>query len=403
MMNNYQATKRDLIRDKAASLFSNKGFQNTTISEIAKATNISEAGIYEHFKNKEDLLFSIPEKNFSDLMKSLESHLLGVKGPENQLRKFIWHHLSFLQERIEFTRLFILELWCNRRFYKNERSAPLEDYYNFFRKIVKDGIVAEVYREDFDLMIFQAMFFGTINHFVLPRLMLNKTFSLLSLGEPLEQLLFNAIRNKSNKEMSLWGKWEKKEIILQAAMDEFSANGYSQTTISQIASRAGITDPTLYEYFNSKEELLMSIPEEALKKFTFDLRENMRTINSPENHLKLFLWNQVKSCDNYPSYYKLLLGELRCNSKFYKSKAHEFIREYSKELLGILKSGVKSGYFIDNISISLIRDMYFGTTDQVLLDSMLNSDRWSLSEKIPAIYDLFINAIRKEKDLAYVP
>ncbi len=48
------------ILGTAAKVFSEKGFNEATISEIAKRSKISEASIYEYFATKERLLFAIP-------------------------------------------------------------------------------------------------------------------------------------------------------------------------------------------------------------------------------------------------------------------------------------------------------------------------------------------------------
>ncbi|MGB9846881.1 MAG: TetR/AcrR family transcriptional regulator C-terminal domain-containing protein, partial [Desulfotomaculales bacterium] len=100
----------------------------------------------------------------------------------------------------------------------------------------------------------------------------------------------------------------------------------------------------------------MGIPERAVEKFLGDLKSKMANMHSPENIFRLFLWNQVRSYDNYPDYYKVLLGEIRCNPRFYKSKAYEVIRQYSRELMNILRSGVEAGVFRGDLDLGLVRD-----------------------------------------------
>lgn len=55
------------------------------------------------------------------------------------------------------------------------------------------------------------------------------------------------------------GKEIKKQKILEAAYQLFSENGYKKTKIVDIAAAAGIGKGTVYEYFDSKETLLISI------------------------------------------------------------------------------------------------------------------------------------------------
>jgi len=52
---------------------------------------------------------------------------------------------------------------------------------------------------------------------------------------------------------------EKKTLIMDVALEHFASEGYHNSTISHIARHAGISKGLLYNYFESKEELLMEI------------------------------------------------------------------------------------------------------------------------------------------------
>jgi len=49
--------------------------------------------------------------------------------------------------------------------------------------------------------------------------------------------------------------------ILNAAREVIGENGYDQSSVDQIAKRAGLSRSTVYEYFSSKEELLFAVFE----------------------------------------------------------------------------------------------------------------------------------------------
>jgi AcrR family transcriptional regulator len=69
-------------------------------------------------------------------------------------------------------------------------------------------------------------------------------------------------------------KAERPQEILEAAFHEFSRNGYAQTTLDQIAERAGVTKGTIYVYFESKEHLFFTMVRD-LTKVKFDAIEDM--------------------------------------------------------------------------------------------------------------------------------
>lgn len=57
---------------------------------------------------------------------------------------------------------------------------------------------------------------------------------------------------------------ETVRVILRAAAQVFSARGYAATTTNHIAARAGVSIGSLYEYFPSKDALLVALLEDHL-------------------------------------------------------------------------------------------------------------------------------------------
>jgi AcrR family transcriptional regulator len=59
--------------------------------------------------------------------------------------------------------------------------------------------------------------------------------------------------------------------ILQRALELFSEKGYDATSVREICEAAGITKPTLYHFYGSKEGVYRAIVEGALERFQTDL------------------------------------------------------------------------------------------------------------------------------------
>ncbi len=53
--------------------------------------------------------------------------------------------------------------------------------------------------------------------------------------------------------------FDKKEAILQAANDVFMTTGFEKSTVQEIAQKAGVGKGTIYEYFESKEDLFVQM------------------------------------------------------------------------------------------------------------------------------------------------
>lgn len=51
----------------------------------------------------------------------------------------------------------------------------------------------------------------------------------------------------------------RRNLIIDAAIEVISEDGFQRTTIKQIASKAGIADGTIYNYFKNKDDILLGI------------------------------------------------------------------------------------------------------------------------------------------------
>ena len=53
-------------------------------------------------------------------------------------------------------------------------------------------------------------------------------------------------------------KEQRREVIAQAALELFISNGFGATTLEQIANQAGVSAPTVVNYFGGKQEILLA-------------------------------------------------------------------------------------------------------------------------------------------------
>lgn len=384
---------KDRILLVAEGFFQSQGYTTTTISQIAKASQITEATIYNHFTNKEDLLFAIAEKNLTRFCDSLEKHLLGIEGAYTRLTKVIWHHLMYMEDNSDSARLFILYIMSNIRFYKSKRIEPTKRYLSIIRNILKEGIDEGIFRKDLNIYVFQFVITGTINNIILSQTVRNRPVELLPFADALVKNLNKILVTDPDEETKQLGK--RKRILL-AALEEFGSNGYGATTVSQISSRAGITDPTIYEYFNGKEDILMSIPTLAVEELFPELIIDLDNINTPVNALKLYICNQIESYDAFASYSNVLITELRCNPNFYNSEGYNTIRIYTHILEKIIRWGISTGDFRADVDIDILKHIYFGTLDSLILNRAIDPDKNKLSDKFYVLFRMILNVLKPQ-------
>lgn len=89
------------ILKTAAASFAEKGYHDTSIRDISKATGVSLSGLYYYFRSKEELLFLIMDHCFSTVADDARSLLAREKDPEKRLRIFINNHLRYFASNMK--------------------------------------------------------------------------------------------------------------------------------------------------------------------------------------------------------------------------------------------------------------------------------------------------------------
>ena len=135
--------KRTEIMLAALSLFGQKGFDRTTVDEIASQANVGKGTVYLYFDNKDQIILAILEGGLTKLY-NLFTEISEIPDYLQQIRAIIFNHLHFVEEHKEFYRLFIKEGY-NLRFLKGEIAnktilAKHTQVHQSLRDIFKRGI-----------------------------------------------------------------------------------------------------------------------------------------------------------------------------------------------------------------------------------------------------------------------
>lgn len=118
---------------------------------------------------------------------------------------------------------------------------------------------------------------------------------------------------------------EKVEIIKSAALDLFATEGYHATSINKIARKANISKGLLYNYFESKEALLLSIIYEGFEGLIQLVDPNQDGVLSEEEMVNFIksLFDELKaSISHWRLYYAV----------FFQPDVYELIKDQFTEM-----------------------------------------------------------------------
>ena len=188
-----KAAKKQSILQAAIEVFSNSSFKNSSISEIAKRANVAEGTIYQHFKNKEDLFFSIPVEKTIEFCEELDLHLQGITGAFNKIRKFIWYYFYFFKTNPGYGRILMLEMRVSASFVKTKTYNFLKKSTSRILEVVKEGQKEGVVRKDVNVYILRQLILGILEHVVTRWLLKGGKYDLMEHYEDVTKLITNGI------------------------------------------------------------------------------------------------------------------------------------------------------------------------------------------------------------------
>src|SRR4051794_17114401 len=96
------------------------------------------------------------------------------------------------------------------------------------------------------------------------------------------------------------GEPDKRARILEAAVKIFAEKGFYNARVSEIAHVAGVADGTIYLYFKSKDDLLISLFEDRMEQVNHNLRAALAGEGDPVEKLRRALAAHFALIEQHP-------------------------------------------------------------------------------------------------------
>jgi len=191
---------------------------------------------------------------------------------------------------------------------------------------------------------------------------------------------------------------EKEKAILEGALKVFGEKGFDDATVAAICSEAGISEPTLYEYFESKEDVLFSISELYTRRELERLSELARYIKDPRERLRAIIQAYLEFYENNPLYTSVALLTLKGNRRYVASPAYQSVREAAHTLIEVVRDGAERGIFRDDIDPYLVRNMVLGFIEHLTIQWLLVGRPKAIAEHTEMVFQMVMRAIEREDD-----
>ena len=172
-----------------------------------------------------------------------------------------------------------------------------------------------------------------------------------------EQQWIREIVSESDKDYRVT---DKQARVLEAAIEMFAEKGYSNTSTSEIAKKAGVAEGTIFRHYKTKKELLLAIVTPTLTKVVAPIMEKTfvkdvfeKHYDSYEDFLRVLMTNRYKFVKNRVPILKIFLQEVAFHSEINADLkdlfANRIYHQFTKVVVHFQSKGQLKSFSADTI------------------------------------------------------
>ncbi|MBI2528990.1 MAG: TetR/AcrR family transcriptional regulator [Candidatus Rokubacteria bacterium] len=186
---------------------------------------------------------------------------------------------------------------------------------------------------------------------------------------------------------------DKPQQIIDAAIRVFARKGYYNSRVSDIAKEAGIAAGTIYLYFKTKDDILVTLFREKMAQFVATLRKSIADEHDAVAKLRRLIFLHFQLLEQHPELAEVVQVEQRQGQKFFRGASAREISSYFALIGSVLEEGVAEGRFRPGLPVKTATKALFGAMDQMATSWVLGARGYRLTDTAEALADIFLRGV----------
>lgn len=182
----------DIMR-AAREVFTERGYSDALISDIAERAGVVEGSIYRFFTNKHDLLVRVVEHWYEEMLERDATEFEAIRGTWNQIRYIIHRHLNSIRQEPTLSRLVFQELRPDPNYRKTRVFKLNQAYTHRIIDVTSAAIASGEFRADASPPLVRAMLYGSVEHLTWAYLRKEGDFDLAATTDALTDLIYHSL------------------------------------------------------------------------------------------------------------------------------------------------------------------------------------------------------------------
>jgi TetR/AcrR family fatty acid metabolism transcriptional regulator len=189
---------------------------------------------------------------------------------------------------------------------------------------------------------------------------------------------------------------DKPQQIIEAAIRVFARNGYYNSRVSDIAREAGIASGTIYLYFRTKEEILVTLFRDTMAAFVAHLRREIAGETDPVAKIRRLVTLHFTVLERNPALAEVVQVELRQGQKFFRGASAHEVAAYFELIGSVLEEGMAAGRFRADVPVKIATKVLFGAMDQMATSWVLGKRSYRLVDAADAVATIFLKGVTRD-------
>jgi TetR/AcrR family fatty acid metabolism transcriptional regulator len=187
---------------------------------------------------------------------------------------------------------------------------------------------------------------------------------------------------------------DKRERILRAAVRVFAKNGFYDTRVSEVAKAAGVADGTIYLYFKSKDELLLSLFEDRVEALLSFMKLELPKQKDAPAKLRRVIELQLGLLEGERDLAEVFTVILRQSTKLLKEYAAPKFLAYLESIAAVVSEGQAAGDFRADVPPLVVARATWGALDGIALTWVLgHAERGALARAAGQLADVMLRGL----------
>ena len=186
---------------------------------------------------------------------------------------------------------------------------------------------------------------------------------------------------------------DKHQQIIEAAVRVFARNGYYNSRVSDIAREAGVASGTIYLYFKTKDEILVTLFREKMAAWVTYAREEIANEPDPVAKIRRLVALHFSVLEKDPALAEVVQVELRQGHKFFRGASAHEVSAYFELISTVLEEGQAAGVFRDDVPVKVATKVLFGAMDQMATSWVLGKRKHRLTEASEPVATVFLRGV----------